>query len=140
MIRRVKKTDKLSLFMFLNNEVPNFNVLFNQIIKNNKIAYVSDEGSEINGFLVVNEKYITMVSSNKVAYNLVSVLLWNNKQEFFANIKLSNKAGFELKRLGFRIIDKTKDIIKLHFNPIEKGKRYGKRNNSKYNNNTKRYN
>ena len=144
MLRVIKKKDKLNFFDFSQKNNLNF-YLFNEFVKQKQLAFISVEKDIIQGLLYLekkdNDKYLHIITnSKKIADNLLKILFWHYRKEMYAEIEKKNKLGFLLKENHFRIINKTESIFLLHYNPVEKGKKYGKRSYKRYNYTDKRVN
>jgi len=130
-LRRLNQKDNLDFFIFASK----YNVkqsLFNDFIKNRKIAFIEDVDNKIVSLVYVEKKdknYITVVSdSKKSTNNLLKILFWNFKKDLYAEINIKNKLGFILKENGFRIIDKQDNTFILYFDANKRIKKYAKRN------------
>lgn len=132
MLRKIKKSDKTNFLYFASQNKSLIN-LFNDFIKEKKLAFISEENDLINGLIYVYKKddyYLKIfANSKKVTNNLLKILFWHWKKEIYVEINEDDKTGFILKSNGFRINSKKDDTFLLSYNPKYKGKRYGKRNN-----------
>jgi len=129
MLRKLCNKDKTNFNCF----VSDYNVsnkLFSKFVRQEQLAFVSEENETINGLIFVekNDKsYINICSKSiQVTNNLLKIFFWNWKKEIHAKINEKDKTGFLLKKNGFRIIGKIdKDFI-LYYNPTETRKSWKK--------------
>jgi hypothetical protein len=123
MLRRLTNKDKTN-FSFFANEHKIEKTLFKDFIKQNKVAFISEEHDIINGLLFVSKEdknYLNVVSSSKkIINNLLKIFFWNWKKEIFAKIDEKNKVGFILKTNGFKIINKIDTTFLLCYNPKQR--------------------
>jgi len=133
MLRKLKPQDKLNFFNFANKH--NINVLiFNDFIKNKKLAFIEEQNDNIKGLVYLkktDKHYIHLCFDSKLTgSNLLKIFFWNFKKDVYAKIEQKDKTGFLLKEQGFRIIDKQNTTFILYYDSNKRNKRYGKRDNS----------
>jgi hypothetical protein len=137
MLRKLTKKDKLNFYCFtIDNNISMS--LFEDFVKQKKIAFVSANHKKIDGLIYLYKKdnnfYLKIhTSDKKIVSNLLKILFWNFKKELYAEIKVKDKVGFILKENGFRIIGKDNTTFLLCYNPAEKRKKYGSNNHSRNN-------
>jgi len=132
MLRKLKPKDKINFEYFAKqNNISKY--LFSDFVKQKTLAFISEEHDKIKGLIFIekqDDSYLNVITkSKKIANNLLKIFFWNWKKEVYAKIDESNKLGFVLKENGFRTVNKTNKTFLLYYNPNDKRKRYGKRNN-----------
>jgi len=133
MIRKIKTKDINNLYTFLQarDKKADFNKakeIVKNGTKNSHFSLVIDNEKSIDGLLVVEPKddkfYLTLETKSKNdTRHMLQVLFWDFKKELYINIKKTNKIGFELKKLKFKIIDKNDDGYVMYYNPNWRGNR-----------------
>ena len=138
----VKNNFNEDFYVTINNKrkfVVNSETL-NLFLKNSFNVLLNYENGDINGVIGVwksnganiERSYVKLLASNyKVAYKLLSVLLWNTKRELFVKIKKNSSFLSLFKEKGFKFFGDRGSEILLKRDKVEEISKKEKENVSK---------